>query len=209
VLAEHFEVSEPELLPRFNIAPTQKVAVVRAKEEGRELVFLRWGLIPSWAKEKSIGAKLINARAETAAEKPGFRSAFKHRRCLIPSDGLFEWKKEDGQKQPYYITLRDQSLFAYAGLWEEWKREDSDEPIQTCTILTTEANELIRPLHDRMPVILDPKDYAAWLDPTPRPNTTLLSLLRPFPSEAMQAYLVSSTVNNARNQGQSCIERAE
>ena len=193
-MARHFGVSKLTYLPRFNIAPTQEVSAVRDLGEGRELEFLRWGLIPSWAKDKSIGAKLINARAETVAEKPAFRSAFKHRRCLIPADGFFEWKKEGGRKEPHYITLRDGGLFAFAGLWEEWHPEDG-EAVRSCTIITTGANELVRPLHDRMPVILDPGDYADWLDVNPRTKEQLLSLLRPFPSEKMRTYPQDCLVN--------------
>src|SRR5262249_41276153 len=153
-------------------------------------VFCRWGLIPSWAKDKKIGARLINARAETVAEKPAFRSAFKHRRCLIPADGFFEWKNEGGRKQPYYITLQDGGLFALAGLWEEW-HSGAGEVMPSCTIITTEANEVVRPLHERMPVILEVTGYADWLDPTAKSKEALLSLLRPFPAERMRAYPVS------------------
>jgi putative SOS response-associated peptidase YedK len=206
-VAEYFGVSEAPLTPRFNIAPTQEVPAVMDSEEGRKLVMLRWGLIPSWAKEKSIGAKLINARAETVAEKPSFRSAFKHRRCLLVTDGYFEWKKEGARKQPYYITLKEGGLFAYAGLWEKWKTEEGE--ILSCTIVTTEANQLMQPIHDRMPAILDPKDYAEWLDPTPRPKEALLALIRTYPHEAMRAYPVSTLVNNARNNSPNCVERMD
>jgi putative SOS response-associated peptidase YedK len=207
-LGSHFGVSKVDCLPRFNIAPTQDVATVRDSGQGRELVFLQWGLIPSWAKDKKIGAKLINARAETVAEKPAFRSAFKHRRCLIPADGFFEWKKEGAKKQPHYITLQDGGLYALAGLWQEC-RSEGGEAIRSCTIITTRANDLIQPLHDRMPVILDPGDYAEWLDRMPRPKEELMSLLRPFPSDKMRSYPVSSMVNSARNQGPGCIEQEE
>jgi putative SOS response-associated peptidase YedK len=198
-LAEHFGIPVAETPPRYNIAPTQEVFAVRAARAGREFVSLRWGLIPSWAKDKKIGARLINARADTVADKPSFRSAFKSRRCLIPADGFFEWKKTGNKKQPYYVTLRDGGPFAFVGLWERWHGEEGD--VQSCSIATTDANELMRPLHDRMPVILDPKDYAAWLDQTPRPNEELLALLRAFPSEAMRAGPVSTLVNSPRNQG--------
>jgi putative SOS response-associated peptidase YedK len=164
-------------------------------------------LIPSWAKDKKIDARLINARADTVADKPSFRSAFKSRRCLIPADGFFEWQKAGSKKQPYYVTLRGGGPFAFAGLWERWHDEEGD--VQSCSIVTTDANELMRPLHDRMPVILDPKDYAAWLDPAPQPKEELLAMLRPFQSEAMQAVPVSTTVNNPQNQGPRCIEPLE
>jgi putative SOS response-associated peptidase YedK len=207
-LASHFGVSKLDYLPRFNIAPTQDVATVRDSGEGRELAFLRWGLIPSWAKDTKIGTRLINARAETVAEKPAFRSAFKHQRCLIPADGFFEWQNDGGRKKPHYITLQDGGLFAFAGLWEEWQPEGS-ETIRSCTIITTGANELVRLLHDRMPVILEPGDYAGWLNPTARPAEELLPLLQPFPSDKMRAYPVSSIVNSPRNQGPECVEQAE
>jgi putative SOS response-associated peptidase YedK len=138
------------------------------------------------------------------ADKPSFRSAFKSRRCLIPADGFFEWQKAGSKKQPYYVTLRDGGPFAFAGLWERWHGDEGD--VQSCTIVTTHANELMRPLHDRMPVIPDPKDYTVWLDQAPRPKEELLALLRAFPSAAMKEVPVSTTVNNPRNQGPSCIE---
>jgi putative SOS response-associated peptidase YedK len=206
-LAELFGVPAAEIPPRYNIAPTQEVTAVRAAGAGRELVNLRWGLIPSWAKDKSIGYKLINARADTVAGKPSFRSAFKNRRCLIPADGFFEWKKLGAKKQPSFVTLRDGGPFAFAGLWERWHGSDGD--IQSCSSVTTDANELMRPLHDRMPVILDPSDYAAWLDQAPRPKVELLPLLKPFPSDALQAVPVSTMVNSPRNQGPRCIEPLE
>jgi putative SOS response-associated peptidase YedK len=204
-VAEHFGVSQAELSPRFNVAPTQKVPVVRLGAEGRELVFLRWGLVPSWTKEGSRGPLLINARAETAAEKPAFRSAFKHRHCLIPANGFFEWRTEGGKKQPYYITLKEGGPVGFAGLWEEWRPADGGEPVQSCTILTTEANELVRPLHERMPVILGPESYEEWLDQGPKPKEALQSMLRPFPAEVMRAYPVDARVNNAKNDDPSCI----
>jgi putative SOS response-associated peptidase YedK len=203
-LAEHFGIPVVEIPPRYNITPTQEVLAIRAAGAGREFVNLRWGLIPSWAKDKKIGARLINARADGVADKPSFRSAFKSRRCLIPADGFFEWQKAGSKKQPYYVTLLDGGPFAFAGLWERWHGDEGD--IQSCSIVTTDANELLRPLHDRMPVILDPKDFAAWLDQNPGPREEPLALLKPFPSEAMQAVPVSTTVINPRNQGPACIE---
>src|SRR5262249_35050656 len=150
-----------------------------ATSGGRELGLLRWGLIPSWAEE--AGAPLINARSETVADKPAFRAAFKQRRCLIPADGFFEWLPVNGKKQPYYICRQDGHPFGFAGLWERWEGADGP-PVESCTILTTEANEVVRPLHDRMPVLLDPRDYAAWLDPSGQ-KPALLELLRPCPSD--------------------------
>ena len=154
-------------MPRFNIAPTQSVAVVRQSggKETRQLCLLRWGLIPAWAKDPSIGARLINARAETVAEKPAFRSAFKSRRCLIPADGYYEWKKTGSRKQPYYLRLQDERPFALAGLWDRWNGGGKDAPLETCTIITTEANEITCPIHDRMPAILAEDDYSAVARP--------------------------------------------
>jgi putative SOS response-associated peptidase YedK len=154
----------------FNVAPTQPVAAVRVVPGGqeRELVELRWGLIPSWADDPKIGYRMINARSETAATKPSFRSAFKVRRCLVVADGYYEWQKRDGAKQPFYIHMQGGKLFAFAGLWERWVPPDG-EAIESCTILTTDANELTKPIHDRMPVIVDPPDFGQWLDPAEKP----------------------------------------
>lgn len=193
--------------PRYNIAPTQAIAVVRKipDAEGRELVMLRWGLIPAWSKDAQIGARMINARAETAAEKPAFRAAFKARRCLVPADGFYEWQRAGRQKQPFYFRLRDGTPFALAGLWEEWEAPGS-EIIESASVLTTEANELVRPIHDRMPVILQREDYERWLDPETRAAETLRGLLRPYPAGEMSASAVSRRVNNARNDDAGCIE---
>jgi putative SOS response-associated peptidase YedK len=215
VLAEWFLFPEAAPQPpRYNIAPTQAVAAVRVPAAGgesggkgpRELCFLRWGLVPSWADDPAIGNRLINARAETAAEKPSFRSAFRHRRCLIPADGFYEWQKLTGRKQPYYFHMRDGRPFAFAGLWEHW--QDGDQTLETCTILTTAANDVLRPVHERMPVILGPEDYDRWLDPAVRQPELLQPLLRPFPAEAMAAYPVSMVVNNPRNDTPKCVEPA-
>jgi putative SOS response-associated peptidase YedK len=199
VLIDQFQINlgtEIQLPLRFNVAPTQDIPVVRTCEGGRELTLMRWGLIPSWSKEANSGPLLINARSETAAEKPSFRSAFKSRRCLIPADGFFEWKKVGKAKQPYYFQLADEEPFAFAGLWEKWTE------IETCTILTTAANEMVTPLHDRMPVILSPNDYAEWLDvKTPEPG----KLLDQYPASEMKTTPVNPIVNNARNEGTQCI----
>jgi putative SOS response-associated peptidase YedK len=205
-LADLFQLADPPgLLPLFNIAPTEGVAAVRVVPSGqqRELVTLRWGLIPSWADDPKIGFKMINARAETAATKPSFRSAFKARRCLIAADGYFECQKRDGAKQPYYIHMKGGKLFAFAGLWERWALADG-EAIESCTILTTDANELTKPIHDRMPVLVDPSDYKQWLDPAERPDV-LQELLRPYPPKSMEAYPVSTFVNNVKNKGPQCV----
>ncbi len=198
-VAEHYQLSEvPFIVPRYNIAPTQPVAAVRFNRAGeRELTFFQWGLIPSWAKDPSIGSRLINARCETAAEKPSFRSAFKRRRCLLPATGFFEWRKTDGHKQPLYIREADEGIMSLAGLWEIWQSPDGGE-LETCTILTTEPNALMAPIHDRMPVILDPADYDMWLDGD-TPVDRLQHLMRPFDAEQLLAYPVSTAVNKPQN----------
>lgn len=189
-LAERFGLEEiPDLQPHYNIAPTQMVVVIRLDRDTlqRRLVQMKWGLIPFWAKDASIGNRLINARGESAAEKPAFRAAFKTRRCLVPTDGFYEWKKQEGtRKQPYLVRNADGSPFAFAGLWERWTGPEG-EIIESCTILTTDANDLTRPIHDRMPVILHPKDYDLWLDPEVKDPALLKPLLRPYPSEEMVA----------------------
>jgi putative SOS response-associated peptidase YedK len=193
--------------PRYNIAPTQPVATVRtARGSGdREMVFLRWGLVPSWSKDPSIGSRMINARSETVADKPAFRAAFRRRRCLVPADGFYEWQKQNGWKQPFYIHLREGRPFAFAGLWEFWKGE-GDVIIESCTLLTTEPNDLIRPLHSRMPVILHPQQYDLWLDPGLDAPERLRPLLRPYPFADMEAYPVSRFVNKPQNDDPRCIE---
>lgn len=204
--AQQFGLSDPsvKLAPRYNIAPTQPVAAVRAAETGRELALLRWGLIPPWAKDLSIGARMINARAETAAEKPAFRSAMKQRRCLILADGFYEWQTTGSSKQPFYFRVAGDGPFAFAGLWEHWRSPQGDQ-IHSCTILTTEANELVRPLHDRMPVILRPEDYGRWLDPALRDAAAVADLLAAYPADAMHTYPVSKSVNRVSNDGAELI----
>ena len=208
VVAEVFALAdEPLFQPRFNIAPTQQVPVVRLDEKGRHLAFMRWGLIPHWADDPAIGNRMINTRAETAATKPSFRGPFRHHRCLVVADGFYEWQKTDGKKHPFYIRLRDDKPFAFAGLWDHWDR--GEEPIDSCTILTTDANETVKIVHDRMPVILAPKDFAAWFDPDLKDPKSLESLLRPYPGDAMVAYPVSTLVNNPRNENPRCLEPAQ
>jgi putative SOS response-associated peptidase YedK len=203
-----FAIHATDLPLRFNIAPTQPVAAVRLldPDQERQLASLRWGLIPSWAKERSIANELINARSETVAAKPSFRSAFRHRRCLILSDGYYEWKKlgASGTKQPYYIRMRDERPFAFAGLWETWQ-DQAGTPLETCTVITTTANELTRAIHPRMPVILAAEDYTSWLDPRTSDRDLLTRLLRPYDSAAMDVYPVSSLVNNARHDSPECV----
>lgn len=195
----------PGWKPRYNVAPTQYLPVIRLDAEcRRELVMLRWGLVPSWVKDPAIGARLINARAETIAEKPSFRAAFKTRRCLIPADGFYEWRRAGGAKQPYRITMANGSPFAFAGLWERWTA--GEEALETVTIITTGANKLLAAIHDRMPVIIDPADQAAWLEA--RDTAIPLALLQPYPAERMSAYPVSARVNSPRNDDPSLIERA-
>lgn len=200
-LVERFQLDEiPSLEPQYNIALSQNVAtvLVSQKSKKRQLKFLRWGLIPAWAKDPKLGAKMINARAETITEKPTFRSAFKRRRCLILADGFYEWQQLKGKKQPFYIQRQDEQPFAFAGLWERWKGSD-DNVIESCTILTTEPNELLRPIHNRMPVVLESKDYDLWLDPEVQQSELLQPLLCSYPPEAMTAHPVSLQVNNPAN----------
>ena len=207
-LAVQFNLPDiPALEPRYNIAPTQQVAAVRVAAEGavRELALLRWGLVPFWAKDPDIGARLINARAETVAEKPAFRDAFKRRRCLVVADGFYEWQKQEGRKQPFYIRLREGRPFAFAGLWERWRGPD-ESIVESCTLLTTGPNELMEPLHNRMPVILRPQDYTLWLDPGVQRADLLQPLLVPYPAEEMHAYPVSRRVNSPDNDDPQCIE---
>jgi putative SOS response-associated peptidase YedK len=192
--------------PRYNIAPTQSVPAIRRTAGGREPVLLRWGLIPSWAKDASIGNSLINARAETVAEKPAFRSAFKRRRCLIPATGFYEWQATGGKhKQPFHIRLKGEGVFAFAGLWERWD-PPGGPPVESFAIITTEPNELCAGIHNRMPVILHPEDYDAWTATgEPRDTDELRGLLVPYPAGRMEAHPVSRFVSNARNEGPQCV----
>ncbi len=202
-------IERPNLAPRYNIAPTQDVAAVRLGDDGkRHLVLLRWGLIPSWAKDAAIGARLINARAESVAEKPSFRRAFAKRRCLLPADGFYEWKTEKGAKQPYRITLADARPFAFAGLWEAWQDRDAGEAVETCSIITTDATPALAAIHGRMPVILDPDAFAPWLDPDASPGD-LQTLLKPYDGGPLVAYRVSPRVNKVANQDAALIEPIE
>jgi len=195
----------PPLASRYNIAPSQLVACVRTNSETteREWVELQWGLVPSWAKEISIGLKLINARGETVAEKPSFRKAFTHRRCLVLADGFYEWKREGIKKQPYYIRMKDHRPFAFAGLWERWEKEDP--PIESCSLITIGPNTVMEPIHHRMPVILATTQYDEWLDVSLHETERLNRLLRPFPTEEMEAYPVGLMVNNPRNDHPECV----
>lgn len=209
-IASAFDLADiPTVSPHYNIAPTQPVPVIRAVEGAeREFTYLNWGLIPSWSKDPGIGARLINARAETVAEKPSFRAAFKRRRCLLVADGFYEWHRSPDGKQPYYFHLDDHQPFGLAGLWECWENGAGDV-IESCTILTTEANEVLCPVHDRMPVILDRQDYDLWLDPEMQQADRVQILLRPYSPEAMHSYPVSSRVNNPRNDTAECVQPVE
>ena len=196
------------LMPRYNIAPTQTVPVVAVGREGnRVLVMMRWGLIPSWAKDLTGGAKLINARAEGIAEKPAFRDAFAKRRCFVPADGFYEWRElPGGRKQPYRIRRPDGAPFAFAGLWEQWRGPEGR--VLSFTIVTTEANDRLRPIHGRMPVVLAPEDFATWLDAA-TPAQAALALLRPCPDGWLVAEPVGPRVNNVKNDDSTCWEPPE
>jgi len=192
--------------PRYNIAPTQMVLVLRNDPDNNlQVSYMKWGLIPHWAKDASIGNHMINARVETVEDKPSFRSAFKHRRCIIPASGFYEWKKVGAKKQPYYITLKDGSPMMFAGLWDRWISPEGIA-VESFTILTTSSNELVSPLHDRMPVILDMKDVDLWLDCHVTDPARLKSLLKPYQSESLQLSPVSNMVNSPKNDDPRCIE---
>jgi putative SOS response-associated peptidase YedK len=213
-VAQTFQLkAAPDLQPRYNIAPTQPVSAILATLENPEPrhQLLRWGLIPGWAKDPSIGNRMINARAETVSEKPSFRAAFKRRRCLIVADGFYEWKRNPNSKtkQPYYFHLKEHAPFAFAGLWEQWTDPESGGELDTCTILTTAANAVLEPIHDRMPVILEPDQYAAWLDPDFYSPQALQVMLDPFEAEAMDSYPVSKAVNSPRYDAADCLEQVE
>jgi putative SOS response-associated peptidase YedK len=203
-VTERYHASAPrDFLPRYNIAPGQDVLCLIRNGEDR-FEFLRWGLIPYWAKDPAIGNRLINARAETLAEKPSFRDAFSRRRCLVVADGFFEWRPAGKRKVPVYIFMKSKTPFGIAGLYEIWRSPDGNEH-RTCTIVTTDANDLVRPLHDRMPAILARDAEDRWLDPAEASRERLLSCLRSYPSGEMNAYDVGPAVNNARHDAPDCI----
>ncbi|MGF1570175.1 MAG: SOS response-associated peptidase [Nodosilinea sp.] len=211
-LAAAFNLADPpQVAPRYNIAPTQPIAVIRAPAQDpeqlsrREFTYLTWGLVPSWAKDPKIGARLINARAETVAEKPSFRAAFKRRRGLIVADGFYEWQRTPEGKQPYYFQLENHRPFAFAGLWERWENGNGDV-IESAVIITTVANEVLNPIHERMPVILEPEDYDDWLDSTVEKGQHLQALLRPYQAKIMVSFPVSTAVNNPRHDSPDCIQ---
>ena len=194
-----------QFAPRFNIAPTQPVLAI-PNDGSNKADFFIWGLIPSWAKDPSIGNRLINARGETLAEKPSFRGSYKYKRCLILADGFYEWKKQPGTKAktPHFIHMKDRQPFAFAGLWDEWNSPDGSR-IRSCTIVTTEPNEFMAPIHNRMPVILPPDAYAQWIDPAVRTPESLQQLIKPYSAEEMAAYPVSTLVNNPKNDRAECV----
>ncbi|MBV6451001.1 MAG: hypothetical protein DCC56_15870 [Anaerolineae bacterium] len=185
--------------PRFNIAPTQPVLAVPNNDKFKADFFV-WGLVPMWAKDPTVGNRLINARGETVAEKPSFRGSLKYKRCLVLADGFYEWKVQPGRKTktPFFIHMKDRKPFAFAGLWDTWNSSDGSL-IRSCALITTEPNELMAMIHDRMPAILHPRDYAKWLDPTPQTPDQVLPLIKPYPAEEMDAYPVSTLVNKASN----------
>lgn len=214
-IAEHFELEDgreldlPLRLPRFNVAPTQQVPVVRLSDERRrELVGLRWGLLPHWSPQAATPYSTINARAETVATKPAFRDPFRRRRCLVPADGFYEWQLAGKKKQPWFIRLSDAPLFAFAGLWDRWQGPDG-KVVETFTVLVTAANEIVRPIHERMPVILHPNDYAVWLDVELFDRQGLEALLRPFPPERMEAFPVTTWVNSPTHDDERCSSPAD
>ena len=198
-----FAMESSELQPRFNIAPTQQVLAV-TNDGTRQGEMMRWGLVPSWAKDIKIGNRMINAVSETAAAKPAFRSAFRHRRCLVLADGFFEWRKEGKKRVPLYFTQKSGEPMAFAVLWESWKSPDG-EWVRSCTVLTTAANSFIEPVHNRMPVILSAETEPLWLDPITEEPANLEPLLVPAPEELLSVREVSPVVNNARNEGPGCI----
>ena len=210
-LAELFDAElSLDIQARYNIAPTSQVLALRVLPENRLRSFslMRWGLIPPWAKDPKIGSRMINARSETLDEKPSFATAFISRRCLIVTDGFFEWEQKTTAKTPYYIRMTNGKPFAFAGLWERWQ-SPSGRPIGTCTIITTQANAVLAPFHHRMPVIVDPKDFDDWLNPDNAAIEDLKSLFRPFTADRMIATPVGGHVNNARHEGPRCIEPEE
>ncbi|GIW72978.1 MAG: DUF159 family protein [Planctomycetota bacterium] len=200
----------PELPPRYNIAPSQPVAIVRRlpRQARPELALVRWGLVPSWAREPAPGRRMINARSETVASRPAFRTALRYRRCLVPASGFYEWQQRPrGPKQPWYIRRRGGGPLSIAGIWERWRGPDGEE-LQSCALITVPANEVVAPLHDRMPALLEPPVFAAWLDPELTATEQLVQLLAPAPPELLEAWPVARTVNDPHQQGPQLIAPA-
>ena len=203
-ISERYSEIGESPFPRYNIAPTQEVLAIRNDGLGNRAEMMLWGLVPSWAKDPKIGSRMINARSETLSERPSFRAAYKRRRCLIVADSFYEWKRNGKTRTPIRIMLESEETFAFAGLWETWKRPD-DSWMLSCTIITTSANELVSEIHDRMPVILEPDTESVWLDPDLDDTAVLSELLVPYPSDLMTAYEVSRIVNSAANDVPECI----
>lgn len=206
-VAKLFDADLPaiDMAPSYNVAPTQPVLAVVAAEGKNRLVAMRWGLIPVWAKDASIGSRMINARAETLADKASFKRPFKSQRCLVVADGFFEWRKTEGGKVPMYIRLKNGKPFGFAGLYDRWTSPDG-EPVTSCTIITTSANALVEPIHDRMPVIVPARRQAQWLDPKNQRIDQLTEMLAPYPAAQMEAYPVARLVNSPNNNTPACIE---
>ncbi len=205
-LAQQFQMELPNLRPRYNIAPQQVALACRFEHDRRRPALLQWGLVPGWANDPTIGERMINARCETAAEKPSFRNALRSRRCLIPADGFFEWRRAGPRKQPFAFRMKEGGAFALAGIWEHWERPEG--LLQTFAVLTTAPNDVMRPVHDRMPVILAPSEYDLWLDPAVRDPGRLARLFEPYPAEAMSAYPVTMRVNSPTNDDPMVLEEA-
>ena len=212
IIEEHFDCNpcDDDWAPRFNIAPTQPIPIIlqHPKEPVRELSLMRWGLVPSWAKDASGAARMINARSETASSKPAFRDSLKSRRCLIPADGFYEWKRDGKAKQPYCFEVNEGKLFAFAGLWDGWKDANGNW-IRTCSILTTTPNAVTEAVHDRMPAILDPDSYDLWLDPGMTKVEAVSEMLKPFDARMMRCYTVSTRINHVANDDEECSRRVE
>jgi putative SOS response-associated peptidase YedK len=204
-IEEQFEAEQTqELCPRYNIAPSQPVPIVRQQGPRRSVAVVRWGLVPFWAKDGSIGYKMINARSETVMQRPAFRNCFFTRRCLIPADGFYEWSKLQKEKRPFHLGMTDNSVFAFAGLWDSWRAPDGI-PLESCTILTTTPNSLVADLHNRMPVILPRDQYEMWLSAPPSDAARLANVLKPFDSSLMKRYEVSSLINSPKNDSADCV----
>ena len=210
-LVERFNFTNPSGIlfeKRFNIAPTQTVPVIVLENDNHVIKLMRWGLVPFWAKDSTIGNRLINARAETISEKASFKTPLKKNRCLVPASGFYEWKKDERTKTkiPIYFRLKNEEPFAFAGIWDDWKKPEGDR-LLTFTIITTMSNELMKPIHDRMPVILHRTDESKWLDPELIDLDSLVTLLIPYPSDLMKAYEVSTIVNSPKNDSPQCISQ--
>ena len=212
MLLEHFpiDVADVQVTPNYNVAPTQEILAIARHENKNHLLKYHWGLVPFWAKDLSIGSRLINARSETVATKPSFRTAFKNRRCLIPSNGFYEWKGSKGQKQPMFLTLPNSNPFAFAGLWEIWDNKGKEQtPYRSCTILTREASESVRPIHHRMPVILKPEAFGIWLNPDIQDTNSLSEIIKNQIYTELKGVPVSKQVNSAKNNRPENIQTIE